>query len=362
MNKKLLLSICITVFIFTKCDHPKKDYEELAISYTTKEIDCPSYMAPLRAGGFNATKDFFSNGDTMMLYYYSRRADSIYIFDVTDTPNLLSSHFFDVNKPTRGKVLGITPITRDSLFLLSDSSAYIFDLKNNESVFYKSVPPRYSLLCRFNTPIYYEKDHSIYTELIELNVPERESGILDSRYIAKVNLSDRVLNCLTPKVPNDKMKILGKKYFTIFQDKVLYSYKNSKEINIIDLSTNKLTMEEFYTPVNLDNNIKSDKPNIVDSFRENMLRNTYFGELFANDQYLYRVQYLPLPARNDTGLVPGIDQKEAILLEYNKNLDLNRVLKPDPGLFFFYNLSLHQGNVYALTHTSKSFTIYKFDI
>lgn len=363
MNKIFLLSIFIILFIFTKCDHQQKDYEKIAISYTAKEIDCPSYMAPLRvAGGFKATKDFFSKGDTMMLYYYSRRADSIYIFDVTDTPNLLSSHFFDVNKPNWEKVLGITPITRDSLFLLSDSSAYIYDLKNNKSVFYKSVPPRYSLLCRFNTPIYYEKDHSIYTELIETNVPQRESGILDTKYMAKINLSNRDINFLWPKAPDDKTKILGKKYFTIFQDKLFYSYKNSKEINILDLSTNKLTMEEFYTPVDLDNNIKSEKPNIADSVRENMLRNTYFGELFANDQYLYRVQYLPLQARNDTGTVPGIDQKEAILLEYNKNLNLNRVLKPEPGLFFFQHLSVHKDNIYAQAHTSESFTIYKFDI
>ena len=361
MEKRFLFLIVIVLLIFIQCDRNQKDYEEIDISYTIKEIDFPSYMAPSN-GGVNANKNFFSNDDTMLLYYYSRQADSIYIFDVTDTPDLLSSHFFDVNKPNREQVLGITPISRDSLFLLSDSSAYIVDLKSNKSVFYKSIPPKYGLLCRFNTQIYSEKDHSIYTELIERNVPRRESGILDSRYIAKVNLGANDINCLMPKVPDDKNKILGKKYFTIFQDKMFYSYKNSKEINIIDLSTNKLTMQEFYTPVNLDNNIKSGKPNIADRLKENMLRNTYFGELFANDQYLYRVQYLPLPARNDTGLVPGIDQKEAILLEYNKNLDLNRVLKPDPGLFFFYNLSLHQDNVYALTHTSKSFTIYKFDI
>ena len=358
MNKKFLLSIFIILFIFTKCDHQQKDYEKIAISYTTKKIDCPSYMAPLRAGGFKATKDFFSKGDTMMLYYYSRRADSIYIFDVTDTTNLLSSHVFDVNEPTGEKVLGITPITRDSLFLLSDSSVYIYDLKNNKSVFYKSVPPRYGLLCRYNTPIYYGKDHSIYTELIERNLPRNELG----RYVAEIKLSDRDINCLWPKTPDDKTKILSKKYFTIFQDKLFYSYKRSKEINIFDLSTKKLTMEEFYTPVDLDNNIKSEKPNIADSVRENMLRNTYFGELFANDQYLYRVQYLPLPARNDTGLVPGIDQKEAILLEYNKNLNLNRVLKPEPGLFFFQHLSVHKDNIYAQAHTSESFTIYKFDI
>lgn len=363
MKKKitLIIFVAFSICMFTHCNHRKSDYKEVAVSYTTYKIKCPLHMAPPAAGGLKTTMDFYTKGDTIMLYYYSKWADSIYIFDVTDTPYSLTSHLCDVNIPDKEKVLAIKPITRDSIFLLCERSVHIFDIKRDSFIFYKSIPLKYLLLSRYNIPVYFQSDSSVYTELIERNAPMRESGILDTRYMAKLNLKSRNIDCLWPKVPDDKAKLGGKKYFTIFQDKLFYSYSNLTEINIFNLSNKKLKRKELHTPVNLEHNIQSEKPNDVDRIKENALRNTYFGELFANDHYLYRVQYLPLPARNKEGLMPGFNQKEAILLEYNEKLNLRRVLKPEPGLNFMNYLTWHDDKIYGLKHTSKSITIYKIE-
>lgn len=355
----VLFYLVVITFTLNSCNQRAEEIKEEVINWDTTKISYPYYMASSEAMGIKSTFNFLSSGDAMLLYYYSIRADSFYVYDVTNKASLLSSHPFNVEDSTKAIVRGITPISTDSIFILCDADIYLYDLQRGKAVFHKRIPEEYSLLSHFTTPVYNKKENAFYTELIQWNVPKSKNGVFNSKMLAKINLKTGFTKFLDLKV-NEEMTLKAiQYYFSPFKDRLYYGYSHSDSIYVSD--KNKLNFKSMpaKTPIGLDNNISSQKPERIDRMREENTYNTYFGELFSNKEHLYRIQYLPLPGRNEEGLVPGLSEKSFVILEYDEDLNLKRVLKPEPKIFLLAYFSFHQDQLYALSHSPGSITIYR---
>ena len=356
------LILLIIVFACRRNDSSDKiSFDEVSIKSKKDTFNLNSYREPIGGMGIKKGFDFHQgNKDSIFLYYYSYKADSFYKFLIADKTTLLEQKNFNRPDSLKTKVRGMNVISQDSIFIICKGNLLIYNYNDGKIVYHKNIPEkRLSVLANFTPPIYDKNRKTIYSEVLLWNSPVTEEGMLKSKMIYEFDLETGKARFPDIKV-SDKHKKNSKYYFTLFDNKILMSYSNTKQIQVFDLEKRNLSKVNLESPMSLKKNVESKMKGELAQKNEELLRNSRFYELFSSDNKLYRIQSKPMAARTDKGLMPQIEDKKYILLEYNKNFKLERILKPDIKGWFPKYLTIIDNVLYALSY--NPLVIYKFKL